>query len=360
MIRRVIILAALAAGAWYAFTRSKPARELKSVCAELQQVVNQELTRAGLTDKDRLRDLHTAKNVFGLVWIESDRQFRLDLAKAPAIIDRLEKAAGKLGCKVLKRQKSASSASLEIGKWFFHLERIEFVPLTVQPKALATPEVALVIDDVAYDMQAMDHFAALNIPLTFAILPRARYTRELSNKAVSLKFPVIIHMPMEPLDMVHNNPGSSALYLKMTPQELRMQFEKNLASVPNIVGLNNHMGSAFTEDVAKMKLVLGWLKEKHLFFLDSNTSPKSVGRVAAKAIGIPCLINETFLDNADDVKAIEKQLDIVMKLALQRKRTIAIGHYRRKYLVEAIKNKLPEFRSKGITFVGLPAFYPPS
>jgi uncharacterized protein len=171
---------------------------------------------------------------------------------------------------------------------------------------------------------------------------------------------LILHLPMEPLDMVHNNPGGAALYLKMTPEELHQQFEKDVASVPGIAGINNHMGSAFTENREKMDLVMRWVKQKRLFFLDSHTTAHSVVPQAAKQAGVPCHVNETFLDNVDEVPDIEHQLDIVLRLAIKHKRTIAIGHYRRKHLVEAFAHKIPQFRAQGVRFVTLPAFYPPN
>jgi polysaccharide deacetylase 2 family uncharacterized protein YibQ len=179
----------------------------------------------------------------------------------------------------------------------------------------------------------------------------------MAQKAASLHFPVMLHLPMEPLDMAHNDPGPTGLYLKMTDQELKSQFDKNVASVPNIVGINNHMGSAFTENEPRMTLVMEWVKQRDLYFLDSRTTGKSVVCKAARKAGVPCLANETFLDNQDDVKSIEAQLDSVIALALKHGRTIAIGHYRRKYLAEALADKLPEFESKGVQIVALPSFF---
>src|SRR5262249_50437660 len=157
------------------------------------------------------------------------------------------------------------------------------------------PQVAFVIDDVAYDPNLLDRFASLGVPLTFALLPREKHTREIAEKAKALNFPVMLHMPMEPLDVVHNDPGPSGLYLKMKDDELKTQFDKAVASVPYMVGVNNHMGSAFTESEPKMELVLGWVKARGIYFLDSRTSTKSVVCRAAKKLGVPCLENETFL-----------------------------------------------------------------
>jgi len=220
-----------------------------------------------------------------------------------------------------------------------------------------SPRVAFVIDDVAYETSPMDHFASLGIPLTFAILPRDKHTREMAEKATAMHFPVMLHLPMEPLDVVHNDPGPAGLYLKMSDQQLKSQFDKAVASVPYIVGINNHMGSAFTENEPKMTLVMGWVKTRGLYFLDSRTSTKSIVCRSAKGVGVPCLANETFLDNEDNVDYIGKQLDEVMKLALRRGTTIAIGHYRRKSIIQAFINKLPEFKSHGIEIVTLPTLY---
>lgn len=217
-------------------------------------------------------------------------------------------------------------------------------------------QVALVIDDVIDDLARMDLYAALGIPLTFAILPQSETSRVLAEKAHQLGFAVILHLPMEPLDLARHDPGHAALYLKMSPDQLRHQFEEAVASVPHIEGINNHMGSAFTADASKMRLVMRWVKERDLFFLDSRTTQKSVAPQAARECGVPCLINQAFLDDVDDVQAIEHQLDQVVALAKRNRRTVAIGHYPRKHLVEALANKIPKFRAHGVSWVTLPTF----
>jgi polysaccharide deacetylase 2 family uncharacterized protein YibQ len=230
-------------------------------------------------------------------------------------------------------------------------------PTPAPPVPIKGPQAAIVIDDVAYETVSMDRFASLGIPLTFAILPREKHSKELSQKAATLNFPVMLHLPMEPIDLAHNDPGPSGLYLNMSEQQLKKQFDRDFVSVPNLVGINNHMGSAFTENEMKMEWVMAWVKPKNVYFLDSRTSTKSIVCRAAKRYGVPCLANDTFLDNVDSVPGIEKQLDEVMRLAVKNGETIAIGHYRRKFLVQALANKLPEFKARGIQFVTLPTFF---
>jgi len=337
-----------------------PTYNPQALSGRLETSVNGSLLHGGITDAAIKETVHSERQRWGIVWVETHRRIEVpDLARASALLEPLRQSAARYDCRLNSKVLDGHlHATISLGPFVF--QTFEFFPaakVTGTKPLPRTPEVALVIDDVAYDLNAMDHFAALGIPLTFAILPRDKRTKQLAEKATGMKFPVILHLPMEPLDLEHNNPGGAALYLKMTPAQLHEQFEKDVLSVPNIVGINNHMGSAFTEDESKMEIVLKWVKQKNLFFLDSHTSAHSIVSKAAHREGVPCLVNETFLDNSDEVAAIEHQLDLVLKLALRQKRTIAIGHYRRKFLVEALDRKIPEFRARGVSFVTLPSFY---
>ncbi len=358
-----LFLLLLAFVGWYVFTHHHWDKYLQGYGGRLENAVNKELTRLSVTDSDVLSQTRRIHSWKFLDWVETVRTIRSgDPHRMRDIYAALVDVSGHLGCSISRTQ-SAAGMRIEIKKALWVLQRITLVTSVSKPVIEPKPypksnaRVAFVIDDVAYETGSMDRFASLGVPLTFAILPREKHSKELSQKALGLKFPVMLHLPMEPLDMVHNDPGPSGLYLKMSDHDLKAQFEKDVDSVPNIVGINNHMGSAFTESEPKMTLVMNWVKKRGVYFLDSHTSGHSVVCKVARRVGVPCLMNETFLDNKDDVKDIETQLDLVMKLALKEGQTIAIGHYRRKYLVEALANKIPEFRSRGIQIVTLPTFY---
>jgi len=350
-------------GLWFAYQKGWAAYSLSRISGQLEHSVTQALSREGVTDRDVVAQVRKEHGWHFVTWVETSRTLYVKTPRqSTAIVHALKKVADDNHCS-LEKIETPQGLAIRL-KWFLWVpEQITLAtkgPLTASgsvPAHSKVPRVAFVIDDVAYETASMDHFASLQIPLTFAILPREKHSKELSQKANGLHFPVMLHLPMEPLDMVHNDPGPTGMYLKMNDQELKSQFEKNVASVPNIVGINNHMGSAFTESEPKMTLVMQWVKSKGVYFLDSHTTGKSVVCKEAKRIGVPCLVNETFLDNQDDVKSIESQLDVVIKLAVKEGQTIAIGHYRRKFLVQALANKLPEFKSRGIEVVTLPTFF---
>ena len=80
------------------------------------------------------------------------------------------------------------------------------------------------------------------------------------------------------------NPGPGALTETMNEDEIRDATRHALDAVPGAVGVNNHMGSAFSEDRDAMSAVLGVVRKRGLFFLDSRTSAASVG-YSARARG---------------------------------------------------------------------------
>src|SRR5262249_14664691 len=111
-----------------------------------------------------------------------------------------------------------------------------------------------------------------------------------------------------------------------TPDQVAVVVERSLDAVPHVVGVNNHMGSRFTEDTDRMRVVLERLHQRHLFFLDSMTTPHSNARAAAQATGVPYLSRKVFLDDAVDDASIRQRLQDLVTAAKRDGEAIAIGH----------------------------------
>lgn len=99
-----------------------------------------------------------------------------------------------------------------------------------------------------------------------------------------------------------------------------------LAAVPTAIGANNHMGSRFTEDQRAMRQVLMRLRAGSLFFIDSFTSPASMGETTAHQLGLPTARRRIFLDNEQHSTAICRQLGALATRARAEGAAIAIGH----------------------------------
>jgi len=190
-----------------------------------------------------------------------------------------------------------------------------------------TPQamVAIVIDDLGYNPRLAHDALDLPGPVSFGILPNLPQSRELSVKAHRLHRDILLHIPMEPEGDQKMGPGG--LTTSMSETEIGATLDAALASVPNAVGISNHMGSRFSADESAMRMFLIKVHGKSdLFFLDSLTTPRSRGRHLATEFGIPVLVRDVFLDNDRSPAAIERQFAELLEIAQKRGHAVAIAH----------------------------------
>ena len=75
-----------------------------------------------------------------------------------------------------------------------------------------------------------------------------------------------------------------------------------------------------------MKLLIQYLGDNNLFFIDSFTTAESVGLKIAEDQGLKSSRRHVFLDNVLDEDAICKQLEKLVKLSEGKSFAIGIGH----------------------------------
>jgi len=164
---------------------------------------------------------------------------------------------------------------------------------------------------------------------------------------------------MQPLGYPGTDPGKGALLLSMSEHQIARAIETAIESCPHLSGINNHMGSKFTEDADHMRMALRELARRNLFFLDSHTSPRSVAYAVARELGVPSLRRDIFLDHTDTEAAIEAQVGHLVKKAKIQGSAIAIGHpHESTYKV--LSRSADLFRKEGITVVPVSQLIPPS
>jgi hypothetical protein len=219
-----------------------------------------------------------------------------------------------------------SEAAIEINGVRTHRLLLEATPPIIALPEAKGPKVVVVIDDVGENYGVLKGLTELDLPLTFAVWPNASHTRECVKLISKTHHDLLVHFPMEPMGYPKVRPGEDALFVSMTDEQIRQRIEENLGRIPEAIGVNNHMGSRFTSHRAGMAVALAEFKRHGLFFLDSLTSGKSVGRSTAGKVGIPFYERDTFLDNVKDVNAILLQLRKTERVAQRNGRAIAIGH----------------------------------
>ena len=139
-------------------------------------------------------------------------------------------------------------------------------------------------------------------------------------------------------------------YKAMSDEEIKTNFEQMLKKFPGIKGVNNHMGSKFTENRQKMSDIMEILHKHDLFFLDSKTTPKSVGKSTAAQYDVDYAHRHVFLDNNNDKSYILQQLKITERIAQKNGYAVAIGHPKSQ-TYNALKEWLPTVSDKGLKIV---------
>ncbi|MFH1209029.1 MAG: divergent polysaccharide deacetylase family protein [Candidatus Omnitrophota bacterium] len=257
--------------------------------------------------------------------------------------------------KLTKKQKRRLVTFLVLGLcvwggfWFFSRPAPK-TPWALFHRPTGRPKIAFVIDDIGNHNRCTAQLKSLGSKVTYAILPLLPYSHYYGDLSRQTGAEVILHLPLDTvLDKI---PGRGLIVDTMSPSDILGMLARDLDSVPNHVGVNNHMGSRGTTDREMMTIILTELKRRGLFFLDSYTTKESVVPSVGREIGLPILARGIFLDNEDSKPAIRAQLNQLKAVAREKGNAIAIGHYRAKTL-EVLAGEIPRFKKEGFEIITL-------
>lgn len=261
------------------------------------------------------------------------------------------------------------------------------------------PTIAIIVDDWGNgDTEDTRAMLRLDTPLTLSVLPNLRYSRRYALAATDLALPqepaarrgaagevgerrtarlrrergcpveisleshrvrrdppqrrreVLLHLPMEPADATAD-PGRNPLRVGMSRHEIAVLLDEALKALPNVTGVNNHMGSAATADRPTMDRLMAELRDRDLLFVDSMTTSESVAYDAARDAGVPALLNRLFLDQVErDEAQVERLLARVVQSARAVGAAVGICHPYPE-TVAVLKRELPRYREEGVRFV---------
>jgi polysaccharide deacetylase 2 family uncharacterized protein YibQ len=220
------------------------------------------------------------------------------------------------------------------------------------PGYAAQPRIAIIIDDLGYQYAAGKRAIQLPGPVSYAVLPKTPQAVVLAELAHAAGKDVLLHQPLQP-NNEHDVIDPGTIDLEMSHQQLATTLASNLASVPYVVGINNHRGSLLTRHPGHMQ----WLMEEinsqgGLFFLDSYTTHQSVALQLAHENGVPAIKRDVFLDNDPSPEAISKQFDRLKHLALRNGMAVGIGHPFAATL-DVLERELPLLEAQGFLLVGV-------
>ncbi|MCK4533307.1 divergent polysaccharide deacetylase family protein [bacterium] len=349
-----IILIVLGGWYWHRLIKQKiPADfgDYTLFSQKLDECINEELISLGIRNENLLKKYQQQKKTENMCWLEITKEIKVPddcslLVCKERIVAVVEDMEGDIYGVDL--EESGNKLKITCGR-----NSKIFQNLILWKERTKKPEykIALVLDDLGYNNDLPDKFLKLNIPITFCILPRERYSTVLSDKIAKAGKEVLLHLPLEPKAYPEINPGPWAIFTSTDDSEIKKIFLSNLKSVPDACGVNNHMGSKFMENEEKLKVLLTCIKEKKgLFFLDSNTTNSAADKISGD-LGLKFVKNKVFLDNKDDLNYIRKQLKVVYRKVLKEGTVVAIGHVQRKNTALALAEFILTLKGKNIKFI---------
>lgn len=200
------------------------------------------------------------------------------------------------------------------------------VPARERTAAPARARIAIVIDDLGNDREALERIARWPFAVGGAVLPGLPGSADAARRLAASGKEVLLHLPMEPDGYPLVQPGPGVILRSDDDEKIAHTLIDDLASVPGAVGVNNHMGSAATADPRVMRAVVRVLAERGLFLLDSRTSEATVARRVADEAALPAVSRRVFLDAIPKAAAIERAYRELLTTARREGEAIAIGH----------------------------------
>jgi hypothetical protein len=221
--------------------------------------------------------------------------------------------------------------------------------------AAQAPRIAIIVDDLGYQLAAGRRAVDLPGPVACAVLPGAPRAALLAEAAFARGKEVLLHLPLQSINQSGAEPKGelNGIVLDMSRREFARSFAESIASVPHAVGVSNHQGSLLTQHPGHM----GWLMEEieaqgNLFFVDSYTTHRSVALAIARESGVPAVRRDVFLDPDRSPQTLEREFERLKKLSRLQGMAVGIAHPYPSTL-DFLETELPQLAGEGYELVGI-------
>lgn len=220
-------------------------------------------------------------------------------------------------------------------------------------KGSARGKLAIIIDDFGNHAGGMEEILRINRPLTLAIMPFFQDSKQIAQRANSLGFEVMIHMPMETVHVPVAWYGPRYIRAGMARDQIAKILDDAKAAIPFATGVNNHMGVTVSQNEKVALSILKEVKKQQWHFVDSLTVSNSVFPRLAKEAEIPFLQRDVFIDHSGGINEAKRQLFLAGKVALKYGKAVAIGHVggQGKSTAQAIREMVAPLEEMGVDFV---------
>ena len=210
--------------------------------------------------------------------------------------------------------------------------------------------IAIIIDDIGHNQRAGERAIDIQAHLTFAVIPETQHAARLASYAHNAGKEVMVHLPMA--NTMNQPLGGLALTNDLSEQDIAEVLNQAVRLVPFAAGINNHMGSALTQEPQAMIWLMRAVKRHKLFFIDSRTTHKTVALEIALQENIRTASRDVFLDNDRSPYGIDKEFRRLLTVAKRRKTAIAIGHPYPATL-QYLEHAIPMLKREGVRLISV-------
>lgn len=213
-------------------------------------------------------------------------------------------------------------------------------------------QIAIIIDDVGNNRLRDAAAFALPKNVAVSILPHKSMSQKYAILAQEQQREFLLHMPMESMAGVKQE--RNVLLASMNDKTIVQTLNAAFASVPNALGMNNHMGSRLTQLEHPMRTTMNYLYKHGLVFIDSRTTVLTQAETIAKQRQVPTMRRHVFLDNDLAVEKIDRQFNLLLRKARKYGRSLAIGHPHRQ-TIAYLQQRLPKLADDNVQLISLSA-----
>lgn len=217
------------------------------------------------------------------------------------------------------------------------------------------PRIGLVIGDLGLATTATQA-AVQDLPgeVTLAFSSLAPELESWLAKSRVAGHETVLTIPMEPENYPQNDPGPNTLLTTLPDQDNVSRIRWALARADNYVAIMPSMGQKFVTSEAKLSPILDVVKDQELIIFDGTLNRESLIAPLSRLGKIPFTRADTVIDAAASRSAIETQLDMLEKTALEKGQAIGIAL---PYPVtfEKLREWIPTLEKKGIILAPLTA-----
>lgn len=210
---------------------------------------------------------------------------------------------------------------------FTNKDKLDSSPIApISNNSHAKPKVLLIMDDL-HKLSQIKQIEALKLNITPSIFPKTSFAPNTPNLAKYLTTKgkhFIVHLPLEALNFPQD--ALNPLNIGISKDSIRAKMLGITADFPELIYLNNHTGSRFTQSKDDMLNLLSVFDEFGLKFIDSVTTGHSVIQALAKEQERLIMQRDVFLDTIQSIEHTKAQLKVLIKKAQKKGYAIAICH----------------------------------